>query len=46
MQDLEGVQMMHALGRNMAWMLKAVAAAKKEMPLPEQEERIFTNFIR
>ncbi|MCI8500788.1 MAG: flavodoxin family protein [Oscillospiraceae bacterium] len=46
MQDLEGVQMMRTLGQNMAWLMKAVDQAKQTSPLPEQEKRIFTNFIR
>ncbi len=46
MQDLEGVQMMRTLGQNMAWLMKAVDQAKQTTPLPEQEKRIFTNFIR
>jgi multimeric flavodoxin WrbA len=29
-KDEEGVATMHALGRNMAWLLKALAAAKEE----------------
>lgn len=47
-QDLEGMQIMRVLGRNMAWMLKLKEAGEKAgIPLPEQEEtRIATNFIR
>ena len=46
-QDLEGMQTMRVLGRNMAWLLKSLAAGKAAgIPLPEQEERVFTNFIR
>lgn len=45
-QDLEGLQVMRALGRNMAWMLKAFAAARERFPLPEQEAKVSTNFIR
>ena len=46
MQDLEGVQIMKGLGRNMAWLMKAVANEKKATPLPKEEPRIYTNFIR
>lgn len=46
-QDLEGLQMMRTLGRNMAWFLKCKEAGiKAGVALPRQEERIFTNFIR
>lgn len=44
-QDLEGVQMMRSLGRNMAWLLQVLETGKN-IPLPESERRIFTNFIR
>lgn len=46
LQDLEGVQIMRTLGKNMAWLLKAVSQAKETLPLPEQDTRVFTNFIR
>jgi len=47
LQDLEGLQTMRTLGRNMAWLLKSIAAGKKAgIGLPEKEERIWTNFIR
>lgn len=45
--DEEGVQTMHILGRNMAWLLKCIEAGKKagvEMPSPV--EKIKTNYIR
>jgi multimeric flavodoxin WrbA len=45
-QDLEGMQVMRALGRNMAWLLKCIDAAKGTVPYPEQEARARTNFIR
>lgn len=45
-QDLEGMQIMRVLGKNMAWLLQAVEQGKKAAPLPEPEQRIFTNFIR
>lgn len=45
-QDLEGMQVMRILGRNMAWFLKCKAAGEAAgVPLPEQEETVFTNFI-
>ena len=46
-QDLEGMQTMRTLGRNMAWLLKCIEAGKNAgIPLPEQEPRLRTNFIR
>ena len=46
-QDLEGMQTMRTLGRNMAWLLKCIQAGKEAgVKLPEQEPRIATNFIR
>ena len=47
MQDIEGVQTMKILGRNMAYMVKALAAAKEAGILPaEREKKTLTNFIR
>ena len=46
-QDLEGMQTMRQLGRNMAWMLKCIEAGKAAgVEYPEQEAKIKTNFIR
>jgi len=46
-KDLEGLQTMRMLGRNMAWFLKCkMAGIKAGVPFPEQEEKIATNFIR
>lgn len=46
-QDVEGLQTMRALARNMAWFLKCKeAGAKAGIPMPEQEPATFTNFIR
>lgn len=45
-QDAEGAQTMRFLARNMAWLLKCLAAGKKQgIALPEQEMVSFTNFI-
>ena len=47
LRDEEGLWTMRTLGRNMAYLLKAIDAAKKAgIPLPEQEQGVFTNFIR
>ncbi len=46
-QDLEGMQIMRTLGRNMGWMLKSIEAGKKAgVKIPEPEEHAWTNFIR
>ena len=46
-QDLEGMQNMRILARNMAWHLKCLEAGKRAgVPMPKQEEIVFTNFIR
>lgn len=46
MQDEEGVQCMRILGRNIAFLVKAIAAENAKNGLPEAEEITFTNFIR
>ena len=46
MQDAEGVQCMRILARNMAFLIRAIAAEKEKNGLPVQEEITFTNFIR
>lgn len=46
-QDLEGMQVMRTLGKNMAWLLRCIEAGKAAgIPLPQREKRIGTNFIR
>ena len=46
-QDLEGMQTMRQLGRNMAWMLKCIEAGKAAgVELPEHDKQIRTNFIQ
>ena len=46
-QDLEGMQNMRILARNMAWFLKLKEAGEKAgIPMPKQEEIVYTNFIR
>ena len=46
LSDLEGMQTMRILGRNMAFLIKAIALAKDTIPLPTPEDKIYTNFIR
>ena len=46
-KDLEGLQTMRVLARNMAWFLKCKEAGiKAGVKFPEREETILTNFIR
>lgn len=46
-QDLEGMQTMRTLGKNMAWLLKSIQAGREAgITLPAKEPRIVTNFIR
>ncbi|MCR5136956.1 MAG: flavodoxin family protein [Oscillospiraceae bacterium] len=46
-QDLEGLQTMRTLGRNMAWMLKLTEnGAAAGICFPEAEEPVATDFIR
>ena len=46
MQDKEGVQIMRILGRNMAFLMRAIAAERERNGLPEKEVTRYTNFIR
>lgn len=45
-QDLEGMQTMRILGKNMAFLMKSIKLGKEQFGLPEKEDHIFTNFIR
>ena len=46
-QDLEGMQIMRTIGRNMAWLLKSIEAGRAAgIALPEKEPRVATNFIK
>ena len=45
-QDAEGMQNARFLARNMAFLMKSIALGKEQYGLPEQEEVVFTNFIR
>lgn len=44
LQDEEGIQAMRVLGKNMAFLIKAIDKCKAD--LPEQEAKVMTNFIR
>lgn len=46
LQDLEGMQTMRTLAKNMVWMLKCIEVGKKNgIDFPEHEEVVRTNFI-
>lgn len=44
-QDLEGLQTMRNLGKNIAFLLKAIEAQKEKTGIPQQEKTYRTNFI-
>lgn len=46
LQDAEGLQTMRVLGRNMAFLLRAIQSEKSRSGLPAKEPRLSTNFIR
>ncbi|MBR0302351.1 MAG: flavodoxin family protein [Clostridia bacterium] len=45
-RDLEGLQVMRNLARNMAFLVKSIALGKERYGLPEVERTAKTNFIR
>ncbi len=46
LQDSEGQQIMRVLGKNMAWLMQVIAAAKEQIPAGPKEEKVVTNFVR
>ena len=47
LKDEEGVQIMHLLGKNLAWILKCIEAGKKAgIEAPAEVGKVKTNFIR
>lgn len=45
-RDLEGMQTMRTLARNMAWLIKCIEFGKENgVTIPEQEAKVKTNFI-
>ncbi|MBR4816860.1 MAG: flavodoxin family protein [Lachnospiraceae bacterium] len=44
-KDAEGTQVMRVLARNMVFLMKSIAMGKKEIGLPETENRVWTNFF-
>ena len=45
-KDLEGMQTMRTLGKNMTFLMKSIQLGKEKFGLPEKEVHTFTNFIR
>lgn len=45
-QDIEGMQQMRTLAKNMTFLMKSIALGKQEYGLPERERITLTNFIR
>lgn len=46
MQDTEGVEVIQKLGRNMAWLMRVIDAAKGKIDPPQTGQRTMTNFVR
>lgn len=46
LKDDEGRQIMRILGKNMAWLIKLINKGIIDIPAPEREAKIKTNFIR
>lgn len=44
--DVEGMQTMRTLGKNMAFLIRAIKAEKEKNGLPDIEKKVYTNFIR
>ena len=45
-QDVEGLQTMRTLAKNMTFLMKSIQLGKEKFGLPEKEEHLWTNFIR
>ena len=45
-EDLEGMQGMRTLARNMAFLIKSIQLGKEKFGIPEREKGVWTNFIR
>lgn len=45
-KDLEGMQTMRTLARNMSFLMKCIALGKEKYGLPQKEEHAWTSFIR
>ena len=45
-QDVEGIQQMRTLARNMAFLMKSIALGKEQFGVPEREPMQMTSFVR
>lgn len=45
-EDLEGLQTMRTLARNMTFLMKSIALGKEAYGLPKTEDRVWTHFVR
>ena len=45
-KDIEGLQIMRTLARNMTFLMKSIALGKEKYGLPDKEEHQWTHFIR
>lgn len=45
-QDLEGMQTMRKLARNMAFLMKSIALGREKYGMPKEEAHVATHFIR
>ncbi len=45
-EDLEGLQTVRTLARNMVFLMRSIELGREKYGLPEKEKRIYTNFIR
>ncbi len=46
LKDEEGTQIMRILGKNMAWLMKVIDNSKVAVEAPENEKKVYMNFIR
>ena len=44
-KDLEGLQTVRTLARNMTFLMKSIALGKEKYGLPKTEEHVWTHFI-
>lgn len=45
-KDLEGMQTIRTLARNMSFLMKSIELGREKFGLPEKEERVWTHFVR
>ena len=45
-QDLEGMQTMRTLARNIIFLMRSIALGKEKFGIPDREAPVATNYIR